>query len=83
MKYGGWEVTAVAQEGKIFEKWQRMATEWDVTTNGENEWPTVAIGDGNNIMEMINQCRQTPEWVIVDGGALHGNTTKQKVQRNI
>ena len=83
MNYGGWEVTAVAQEGKIFEKWQRMATEWDVTTNGENEWPTVAIGDGNNIMEMINQCRQTPEWVIVDGGALHGNTTKQMAMRRL
>ena len=56
---------------------------WDIKETEETKWPTVTIGDGNSIMGMIDGCTQTPEWVIVDGGALHGNTTRAMAARRL
>ena len=74
---GGWTVDATASNKDLAGKWSDMCETWSWLDMKEGIWPNILICEGNRVVSAVEGCAQTPEWVVVDGGALHSATTKR------
>ena len=54
-----------------------MCEAWSWADGEKDIWPNIIVSDGNEVTSTMEGCAHTPEWVVVDGGALHSSTTKR------
>ena len=80
---GRWVSMVVASDTKLQSKWSAMMSKTTFVEGRGGEWPQGLVCSGNAVQDMLGRLRHTPEWVIVDGGALHGATVQIMKTRHL
>ena len=79
----GWRVDANASNEELRRKWKGLCDTWCWPEGEGGKWPNVIITNGNGVTNAMEECAHIPEWMVVDGGALHCTTTQKMAKSRL
>ena len=57
------------------DKWSTLLPQGSIMQNGTDTWENLLVSSGEQTLKLLTQSYNVPEWLVVDGGALHPSTT--------